>query len=243
MVRLNADWLPLGEPRLLTEQAAAIYGIAWSPDGRSLVYSAGHQGAQFLLRVDEAGGTAPQRLEIASQGAYYPAIAHKANRLAFSRAMINADVWRMHAGGRPEPFLISTAADMNAQFSPDGRRIAFASSRSAERTAIWLANADGTGLTPLTRDLEEFHGSPRWSPDGRWIAFDAQGKDGRWNVRLVESGGGQSRLLTDGPFNSVVPAWSRDGKWIYFGSDRTGRFEIWRVPFEGGAAGQITRNG
>ena len=40
-----------------------------------------------------------------------------------------------------------------------------------------------------------------------------------------------------------VPSWSRDGKWIYFHSDRTGRNEIWRVPFAGGAAEQITKEG
>src|SRR5260221_6311046 len=85
--------------------------------------------------------------------------------------------------------------------------------------------------------------SPRWSPDGRWVACDARGKDGRWNVKVVESRGGQSRQLTSGSFTSAVPAWSRDGRWIYFASDRIGRFEIWRVPSEGGAAERITGDG
>ena len=40
-----------------------------------------------------------------------------------------------------------------------------------------------------------------------------------------------------------MPAWSRDGKWVYFGSDRTGRFEIFKVSPEGGEAVQVTRNG
>ena len=59
----------------------------------------------------------------------------------------------------------------------------------------------------------------------------------------MESAGGQSRALTDGLFSSTAPSWSRDGTGIYFGSDRTGRFEIWRVPLEGGAAAQVTRDG
>src|SRR5207302_1584076 len=133
--------------------------------------------------------------------------------------------------------------DVSPQLSPNGRRIAFASSRSVDGIAIWLANADGAGLVQLTRGPENYHGSPRWSPDGRSIAFDAQSKEGLWNVKVVDSSGGQPRQLTDGPFSSTVPSWSQDGKWIYFASDRGGRFEIWRAPAQGGSAGQITRNG
>jgi Tol biopolymer transport system component len=153
------------------------------------------------------------------------------------------DIWRLQRGGKPQPLLVSSSVDANAQFSSDGRRIAFASGRSGEGIFIWLANAEGGDLVQLTRGPEDYHGSPRWSPDGGWVAFDARGKDGRWNVKVVESRGGQSRQLTSGPFTSAVPVWSRDGKWIYFTSDRSGRFEIWRMPSQGGAAEQITRDG
>jgi len=41
----------------------------------------------------------------------------------------------------------------------------------------------------------------------------------------------------------VVPRWSRDGRWIYFGSNRSGSWQIWKVPSEGGKETQITRYG
>jgi Tol biopolymer transport system component len=41
----------------------------------------------------------------------------------------------------------------------------------------------------------------------------------------------------------MFPSWSRDGRSIYFGSNRTGRNEVFRVPAEGGTAVQVTRNG
>ncbi|MDQ2947632.1 MAG: hypothetical protein M3Y27_17150, partial [Acidobacteriota bacterium] len=244
VVSLNADLLPQGKPRQLTASPAYIAGMAWLPDGRSLIYSAGSSPNQrFLFRTDLAGGGEPKRLEIASQGAYYPAVAPSGNRLAFSRAVDDADVWRLQAGGKPQPLLVSTLEDTSAQFSPDGRRIAFVSARSAEGVAIWLADADGAGLVQLTRGPEDYHGSPRWSPDGRRIAFDARGKDGRWNIKVVESSGGQSPQLTSGPFTSTAPTWSHDGKWIYFASDRSGRFEIWRMPSEGSSTEQFTHDG
>ena len=40
-----------------------------------------------------------------------------------------------------------------------------------------------------------------------------------------------------------MPSWSRDGRWIYFGSKRTGDWQIWKVPSEGGQAVQVTKNG
>jgi Tol biopolymer transport system component len=165
-------------------------------------------------------------------------------RLAFSRQINDQDIWRADVGGKPEPFLVSTLLDSGAQFSPDGRRIAFTSARSVDRVAIWLSDANGGNLAQLTRGPGTYDGSPRWSPDGRSIAFDALGSDGRRSVQVVESTGGQPRHLTsDFGWSNKVPSWSHDGEWIYFTSDRTGRWEIWRLPAQGGTAEQMTSDG
>jgi hypothetical protein len=60
---------------------------------------------------------------------------------------------------------------------------------------------------------------------------------------VVDAAGGQPRRLTPLPTDESVPGWSRDGKWVYFRSNRTGRNEIWKAPFEGGEARQVTFNG
>jgi len=60
---------------------------------------------------------------------------------------------------------------------------------------------------------------------------------------VVEAGGGSPRQLTHGPSDNVIPSWSRDGKSIYFASNRSGRFEIWRMGMHGDAPVQVTRNG
>jgi Tol biopolymer transport system component len=41
----------------------------------------------------------------------------------------------------------------------------------------------------------------------------------------------------------MVPSWSRDGRWIYFTSDRSGHYEVWKMPRDGGEAVQVTRAG
>jgi Tol biopolymer transport system component len=49
--------------------------------------------------------------------------------------------------------------------------------------------------------------------------------------------------MTDLAANGVLPSWSRDGRWIYFTSDRSGSYEVWKVPKEGGQAVRVTRSG
>jgi hypothetical protein len=51
------------------------------------------------------------------------------------------------------------------------------------------------------------------------------------------------RQITHGPADNIVPFWSRDGRFLHFVSNRTGRFEIWRVAAEGGTEDQVTRKG
>jgi hypothetical protein len=51
------------------------------------------------------------------------------------------------------------------------------------------------------------------------------------------------RRPTSDPTEELEPHWSRDGHWIYFGSNRTGSFEVWKMPAAGGAATQVTRGG
>ena len=103
-----------------------------------------------------------------------------------------------------------------------------------------MANADGTGAIQVANPIS---GMPRWSPDGRRLAFDSRDKVKGWNVWVMEANGGPARQLTHGPADNIIPSWSADGESIYFSSQRSGRFEIWRMPSDGGTAGQVTHAG
>ncbi len=52
-----------------------------------------------------------------------------------------------------------------------------------------------------------------------------------------------ARRVSGTQADNLVPYWSHDGKWIYFSSNRTGRFEVFKVPPEGGSEIQVTQNG
>ena len=127
------------------------------------------------------------------------------------------------------------------QFSPDGTKVAFESTRSGAYE-VWLCRSDGSGLMQLTNFNPSVTGTPRWSPDGRQIVFDSR-PAGNSDIFVIDVQGGPPRKLTSEPSNEGVPSWSRDGRWIYFASDRNGNWEVWKMPSTGGPAVQVTRHG
>ncbi len=107
------------------------------------------------------------------------------------------------------------------RLSPDGSQLIYTLARAdwkANRriSHIWRINVDGTGAIQLTNG-EKGESSPRWSPDGRFIAFLAQrGDNEQTQIYLIENAGGEARQLTRHETAVSNITWSPDGKWIYF---------------------------
>jgi serine/threonine protein kinase/Tol biopolymer transport system component len=242
---LGSDGLPRGAPRQVTRLGLTVVGLTWSRDSASVLFGAGFtlDTPRYLWRAWLDPKRQPERLDIGGDRAAFPAVALAGDRLAFSRELADFDIWRYSAGGTLDRLITSSLLEVSPQFSPDGRFVAFASARTGGTSEIWIAHADGSNPRQLTDRVGAYQGTPRWSPDGRWIAFDSRGHDGTAHVWIVEATGGPPRRLTADSHAENVPAWSHDGRWVYYRSNRTGTREIWRVPFAGGDAEQVTRNG
>jgi eukaryotic-like serine/threonine-protein kinase len=249
VVDLGSDYTPTGVPRRITRWPAwPDLGGCWARDGESFLYG-GDWGLLPLLRlwrVDIAGERPPQAVEIAGLGAMRPAVALSRDRLAFVRRMDDKDIYRFGAGRADEPAIASSFLDADPQFSPDGRKVVFASQRSGE-SEIWLAGPDGSSPQQLTHGIGVWLGSPRWSPDGRRIAFDVQGEDGHYSIWAIDADGASPRRLTRGPGDQNQPSWSRDGRLVYFAARPDGApqtaYDVWRVSAAGGAAERVTGGG
>jgi Tol biopolymer transport system component len=108
---------------------------------------------------------------------------------------------------------------------------------------IWTCAVDGTICDQVT-SLHGTAGRARWSPNGRYIAFEFHPNE-RSEIYMVEVPGGVPHLVsTIAGVDNLSPSWSRDGKWLYFASKRGAEtFQIWKMPVQGGAAVRLTKNG
>lgn len=112
--------------------------------------------------------------------------------------------------------------DDHPSCSPDGRRIAFTSSRAApggigapNDFQIYTMNPNGSGLTQLT-NVPGRNIVPTFSPDGSRIAFASERAGGVMHVFTMKADGSDVRQITSGPDPDSEPAWSPDGTKIAF---------------------------
>ena len=240
---VSRDAVPDGAPRLLFENPYRAGGLAWSRDGRRLIFSGSpHQGATGVLwQVNATSGQPPEPIAPTIQGSL-SGISIAGDRLANTLLLTGAQIWQIVDGRPAEPLLRSAVFDISPAFSPDGTRVVFQSGRAGDGDQIFAAKADGTGVVQLTGKEVLFAANPLWSPDGKRLVFQNQRTDGNFDVVLMDADGGPLRRLTTGN-NNILPAFSRDGRRVWFQSNRTGQIEIWSVPASGGSEAQFTFEG
>ena len=113
--------------------------------------------------------------------------------------------------GQFVPFLQGIAAD-GVDFSRDQEWVTFT---SYPEGVLWRSRVDGRDRLPLTKPPLRA-GLPRFSPDGRRIAFAARTGDGPWQIHIVAASGGGDTVLP--PLGVTDPGWEPDGNTVVFGT-------------------------
>jgi Tol biopolymer transport system component len=236
-----------GEPKRLTPPDLRADYAAWMPDGGEIIFSA--KGGLWRLAV--RGENTPMRIPYVGEDGSMPAISRpqpgKPPRLVYVRSYSDINFWRVDVpapgvptSSPPLMAIASTKAEYHVQFSPDGRRVVFVSTRSGAAD-LWISDPDGSNAVQITSMGAQEVDTPHWSPDGQLIAF-ASNPEGEFDLYVVATAGGKPRRLTSHPAIDLSPVFSRDGRSIYFVSTRSGDYRVWKMPAAGGDAVQVTPN-
>jgi len=128
--------------------------------------------------------------------------------------------------------------EVDPSLSPDGRLVAFCSSRTG-RPQVHVIGIDGTGERRLTM-AGSYNTAPRFGPNGV-IAFS--GMDDFVSDLFTVNLSGQLNRLTQQQGSNTNPAWSPDGRWLVFLSDRGGRWRVFLMTEDGRFQYPLTEKG
>ena len=175
-------------------------------------------GSPTSLASPAASGTARPTGTVVPATPVGTAEAIPSGKIAFSsRRDGNGEIYLLSREGE-QNISNGPTEDMESSLSPDGKKIVFASDRDGT-SRIYVVNVDGSGLVKLTSDAAGDL-SPRWSPDGKQIAFSRTG-----SLYVMDSEGANVRQITEAESEASAPpckagaflgGWSPDGKRLTF---------------------------
>jgi Tol biopolymer transport system component/DNA-binding winged helix-turn-helix (wHTH) protein len=208
-----------------------------SPDGQMIAFLMGVDGvAQVFVKAIRSGepvqitsGTAPSRR---------PRWSPRGDQVVFERA--GQGIWSVSPLGGVARRIVEEGSNPN--FSADGSMLVFergpGSAQGNTRWGLWLADAAGSNIRPISGTPEKFFwsepGYPALSPDGKWVAFFSQTAGPRGDFWIVRTEGGGARQITHDRREGGPPVWSGDSRSIIFASERRGSRTLWRATLDGG---------
>lgn len=211
-----------------SEPEVEHYQCSWSPTGVELVFDTANLGCcpAALWAVSVVTGVTRQ---VTDERGFGPDWSPVGEEIAFRRHHDHTNgVWIVPAAGGESRRITWPPGDpsADAQWSPDGKTIAFSATLPEEtRSSIYLVSTSGGTVARVIEDAND----PSWSPDGKRLAFVRHVEVGHSEIWIAPVQGGGAVQLTSHACWNVDPDWSPQGDAIAFSSTRTGTYEIWVI--------------
>jgi Tol biopolymer transport system component len=218
--------------------------LAWQPDGRSLYLKIGTLSFPQTLRVDAATGQTTELF--VSAFVYDLTVSPDGQRVLYSLNKgigFGSETWLAGPDGQNPSQLLVDAQNIIAlaQFSPDGRQIAYIKLPDSQEIApageLWVMDSAGLNARFLAAADAGRGFPPVWSPDGDKIAFvgrDDPGDEKSINLSVYDLGTSVISVVETARFSLLTPpVWSPDGALIAFSSDK---MDLWFYEISGGQA-------
>jgi len=220
-----------GEPHLVAPWGSMNVSPVWL-DARHLLYVSNRDGprALYVVEVGAHGARGAPRAVPGIPDPHSISYSASARRLAFARFTVRQNIWA-YPLDRSAPISIRDGTPVTSgtqliethDVSPDGKWIAYDGGLRGNMDLYKIPAAGGEAVTLASFPGGEAFG-PRWSPDGREIAFWGGNVSG---VSVVSADGGTPTVLTQSDGFNWDQAWSPDGLAISFFSTRAGRGQTW----------------
>jgi len=155
------------------------------------------------------------------------------------------DIWLLEASRNyATRFTFTPEALLAPVWSPDGDKIIFASQRNGP-SDLYQKSISGTGNEEEFLKSNDYKNPCSWSPDGRFFAYALIDPKTGWDIWILPTFGERKPFpFVNTPFNETAARFSPDGRWIAYGSNESGRSEIYVSPFPGpGAKLQVSNRG
>jgi serine/threonine protein kinase len=235
-----------GVARELQDAGVQLQHFCWAHSGAAIFFEAESRGVRNLWKIGVdpktlAWVSGPERLTTGLGPDTEIALSKDGKRLAFVTVTRNTRIWSLPfdplTAQLKGPSQALTPPDLDASFpdiSPDGSSLVFTARRQGtDKQELWLQSLkDNSSKLLAVDDFTRFR--PRWSPDGKYVAYTryrATGPeaDRAYVVVLLPISGGEERLVSsEGVFRDYVYDWSRDGQWIA-GSTNRNHKERWEI--------------
>jgi eukaryotic-like serine/threonine-protein kinase len=205
--RFLPDWNPGG---------SKCFGV-WTPDGKYFVFQATLSGNTNIWAVREGGllgkgSGEPVQLTTGPMENTQPLVSKDGRKIFFHGAQRRAELSIYDSRLREfVPYLGGISAE-GVSFSKDGKWVAYV--RLPDGT-LWRMKTDGSEQLQLTFAPTKVT-LPRWSPDGKRIAFNDWPADGHPKIYIISADGGTPEALTSGEHSEADPTWSPEGNLLVF---------------------------
>jgi eukaryotic-like serine/threonine-protein kinase len=199
------------------EPAAECCGN-WSPDGKYFTFQSSRNGRADIWVVKGKSGFSlspnhtPERLTEGPLNFVAPVFSLDGKKLFVVGEQRRGELVRYDARARVFlPYLSGISAD-RLDFSRDGEWVTYVGYPDG---TLWRSKIDGTQKQQLTSPPLEVH-LPRWSPDGKEIAFSGSKGDQTSKIYVIPAAGGSPVELVPGRQGQHEPSWSADGNFLVF---------------------------
>jgi Tol biopolymer transport system component len=213
-----------GKKKSLTEEWFTIQGVAWSPDGKEVWFTASKSGTDRTLYAVTLDGK--QRIVARLPGALMLLDIAKDGRVLLVRATWRRELMAFSPGDNKERELSWLDYTYPADLSDDGKTLLFDEeggggaldySKSGGFTyAVYIRKTDGSPAVLLGEG-----GAVALSPDGKWAVTQSQGSPSR--LKLLNTGAGQARELANDNINHSWAHWFPDGKRLLVSGNEPGQ--------------------